>query len=109
MWGDTFYSAMITPVPPVTLVLHGLLPLHPLYITCVASQYDTEYHLWEEKQEEEDGKGKKLGGGGGGGISEQGEEEREMKWGGGGGRVQGTLCFADKLILVEVFSVLFCV
>ena len=31
MWGDMFYSAMITLVPPVTLVLHGLLPLHPLY------------------------------------------------------------------------------
>ena len=26
-----FYSATITLVPPVTLVLHGLLPLHPLY------------------------------------------------------------------------------
>ena len=67
----------------------------------------TEYHLWEEKQ---DGKGKKfrgknkrtrrrkremMGGGGGGG--------------GGGGSVQGILCFADKLILVQVFGVLFCV
>ncbi len=31
MWGDMFYSATITLVPPVTLVLHGLLPLHPLY------------------------------------------------------------------------------
>ena len=31
MRGDRFYSATITPVPPVTLVLHGLLPLHPLY------------------------------------------------------------------------------
>ena len=31
MWGDTFYSATITLVPPVTLVLHGLLPLHPLH------------------------------------------------------------------------------
>ena len=30
MWGETFYSATITHVPPVTLVLHGLLPLHPL-------------------------------------------------------------------------------
>ena len=30
-YGETFYSAMITLVPPVTLVLHGLLPLHPLY------------------------------------------------------------------------------
>ena len=29
--GETFYSATITLVPPVTLVLHGLLPLHPLY------------------------------------------------------------------------------
>ena len=28
---DTFYSATITLVPPVTLVLHGLLPLHSLY------------------------------------------------------------------------------
>ncbi len=31
MWGDMFYSATITLVPQVTLVLHGLLPLHPLY------------------------------------------------------------------------------
>ena len=31
MWGDMFYSAMITLVPPVTLVVHGLLPLHSLY------------------------------------------------------------------------------
>ena len=31
MWGDMFYSATITLVPPVTLVLHGLLPLHPLH------------------------------------------------------------------------------
>ena len=32
MWGDMFfYSATITLVPPVTLVLHGLLPLHPVY------------------------------------------------------------------------------
>ena len=31
MWGDMFYSATITLVPPVTLVLHGLLPLHSLY------------------------------------------------------------------------------
>ena len=30
MWGDTFYSATITLFPPVTLILHGLLPLHPL-------------------------------------------------------------------------------
>ena len=30
MWGG-FYSATITLVPPVTLVLYGLLPLHPLY------------------------------------------------------------------------------
>ena len=28
MWGDMFYSATIPLVPPVTLVLHGLLPLH---------------------------------------------------------------------------------
>ena len=26
----TFYSATITLFPPVTLILHGLLPLHPL-------------------------------------------------------------------------------
>ena len=26
-----FYSATITLVPPVTLVLHGLIPLHSLY------------------------------------------------------------------------------
>ena len=32
MSGDTFYSATITLVLPVTLVLHGLLPLHPLGI-----------------------------------------------------------------------------
>ena len=31
MWGRRFYSATITLVPLVTLVLHGLLPLHPLY------------------------------------------------------------------------------
>ena len=31
MWGDRFYSATITLVPPVTLVLHGLLPLHSLH------------------------------------------------------------------------------
>ena len=31
MWRDMFYSATITLVPPVTLVLHGLLPLHPVY------------------------------------------------------------------------------
>ena len=31
MWGDMFYSATITLVPPVTLVLHGLLPLYPLH------------------------------------------------------------------------------
>ena len=31
MWGDMFYSATITLVPPVTLVLHGLIPLHSLY------------------------------------------------------------------------------
>ena len=30
MWGDMFYSATITLAPPVTLVLHGLLHLHPL-------------------------------------------------------------------------------
>ena len=35
MWGDMFYSATITLVPPVTLVLHGLLPLHHLYNTYV--------------------------------------------------------------------------
>ena len=31
MWGDMFYSATITLDPPVTLVLHGLLPLHSVY------------------------------------------------------------------------------
>ena len=31
MWGDMFYSATIILILPVTLVLHGLLPLHPLY------------------------------------------------------------------------------
>ena len=31
MWGDMFYLATITLAPPVTLVLHGLLPLHPLH------------------------------------------------------------------------------
>ena len=31
MWENTFYSATITLVPQVTLVLHGLHPLHPLY------------------------------------------------------------------------------
>ena len=44
MWGDTFYSATITLILSVTLVLHGLLPLHLLSLslsrTCVASQYD---------------------------------------------------------------------
>ena len=63
----------------------------------------TEYHLWEEKQEQEDGKGKKFRGK----TSEQGEEKRKMK--GGKGRVYRGHCFADKLILVEVLSVLFCV
>ena len=31
MWGDMFYSATITLVPPVTVVSHGLLPLHPIH------------------------------------------------------------------------------
>ena len=39
--GDMFYSATITLVPPVTLVLLELLPLHPLaYMRCFTI-YDT--------------------------------------------------------------------
>ena len=42
--GETcFYSATITPVPPATLVLHGLLPLHPLHsiiCMCCFTVYD---------------------------------------------------------------------
>ena len=39
MWGDTFYSATITLFPPVTLILHGLLPLHPLHSIHVLLHY----------------------------------------------------------------------
>ena len=47
MWGDMFYSATITLDPPVTLVLHGLLPLHSLYITymCCFTIYDRVFAM----------------------------------------------------------------
>ena len=46
MWGDMFYSATITLVPPVTLVLHGLLPLHPLHSIHIASQCTASRFFW---------------------------------------------------------------
>ena len=47
-YGETcFYSATITLVPPVTLVLHGSLPLHPLYNIhiCCFTIYDIPFLL----------------------------------------------------------------
>ena len=43
-----FYSATITLVPLVTLVLHGLLPLHPLYNIHVLlhNTYDTVVEIF---------------------------------------------------------------